>query len=240
VKNNKKKITFQAANQHAKLLVDYPTPSTHNIPDWYRSEKLYSNGENNIINAYKNAPANLTYKACTPLIDTMTSGYIVKTSADIVITIPKNKVKDFSWNVSWSVLDIQDKNVLGNYPVPHGYSSSMLRWHLDWIIKTPPGYSLWITHPSHRYDLPFLTINGFVDTDKHPNRLFLPFFLKDNFEGIIEKGTPIAQILPIKRDHWLTDLKDYDPSTEIIEHNIMKLKILRGYKNFFWSRKKYE
>ena len=240
MKNNKKKITFQPANQHAKLLVDYPKPSTHNIPDWYRSQKVYSNGENNIINAYKKTPLVATYKACTPLIDTMTSGYTITAPADIVVTISKDKIKNISCDVSWLVLDIQDEAVLGNYPIPYGHSTTMLRWNLDWIIKTPPGYSLWITHPSHRHDLPFLTINGFVDTDKHPNRLFLPFFLKDDFEGIIEQGTPIAQIFPVKRDHWVTDLKEYNPDVEIIEKNIMKLKILRAYKQFFWSRKKYE
>jgi hypothetical protein len=240
MKNNKKKITFQPGNQYAKLLVDYPRPATHNIPDWYRSQKIYSNGENNTANAYKKGFSVATYKACTPLIDTMTSGYVVTTPADIMVLIGKDNERNISWNVSWNLLDVQDEAVLGNYPIPHGYSPSMLRWYVDWIIETPPGYSLWITHPSHRYDLPFLTINGFVDTDKYPNKLIFPFFLKDNFEGIIEKGTPIAQIFPIKREHWITNLKEYNPDTEIIERNNVKLKMLRSYKNFFWSKKKYE
>ena len=42
-------------------------------------------------------------------------------------------------------------------------------------------------HPVHRHDLPFFTLTGFVDTDKLPNRLVLPFFIKDGFELIIEK-----------------------------------------------------
>jgi hypothetical protein len=240
MKNNKKKITFQAADQHAKALIDYPKPATHNIPEWYKSQKLYANGENNIIKAYKNGISHATYKACTPLVDTLTSGYIITTSADIVVINEDDGTKNISWNVSWKCLDNQDISVLGNYPIPHGYSPQILRWYLNWIIKTPPNYSLWVTHPSHRYDLPFLTINGFVDTDKHPNRLLLPFFLKEGFEGIIEKGTPIAQLIPIKRDFWTTNTEDYDPILETLQENAMKRKILRGYKNFFWSKKKYE
>jgi len=240
MKNNKKIITFQASSKDAETLIDHPLPATYHIPQWYRSQKLYSNGENNILKAHKEGFSHLTYKACTPLVDTMTSGYILTTPADIIVTEGENKIKNISWNVSWNCLDTQDVNVLGNYPVPHGYSPYVFRWHLDWIIKTPPGYSLWVTHPSHRYDLPFLTINGFVDTDKHPNKLVLPFFLKDGFEGIIERGTPIAQILPVKRDFWTTNLKEYNPMTETLERNAMNRKILRGYKNFFWSKKKYE
>jgi hypothetical protein len=110
---------------------------------------------------------------------------------------------------------------------------------MDWQVITPSGYSLWITHPSQRYDLPFTTVTGFVDTDKFPNRLFLPFFLKDNFEGLIPEGTPIAQIIPIKREVWESEKSDYDPNSDYIHRNMMTLNLFRTYKNKFWSKKEY-
>ena len=99
---------------------------------------------------------------------------------------------------------------------------------------------MWITHPSHRYDLPFTTINGFVDTDLYPNRLVLPFFIKDGFEGIIKEGTPIAQIIPIKRDNWKSIENNFSNQESLNMENYPKINLLRTYKNKYWSKKNYD
>ena len=39
-------------------------------------------------------------------------------------------------------------------------------------------------------------------TDKEVLNFHLPMWLKKDFIGIIKKGTPIAQIIPFKRDNW--------------------------------------
>jgi hypothetical protein len=83
-------------------------------------------------------------------------------------------------------------------------------------------------------------MNGFIDTDKFPNRLYFPFFLKDGFVGIIPEGTPIAQIIPIKRDSWISEKALYKEGTEFVFENIMKINLIRGYKNKFWSKKEYK
>ena len=68
-------------------------------------------------------------------------------------------------------------------------------------ILTPNKYSLLITHPLNRTDLPFLVSSGFVDSDKTQLSFGkLPFFLKEDFEGIIKAGTPYAQLIPIRRE----------------------------------------
>jgi hypothetical protein len=30
----------------------------------------------------------------------------------------------------------------------------------------------------------------------------IPFFIKEGFSGVIPKGTPIAQVIPFKRESW--------------------------------------
>jgi hypothetical protein len=45
---------------------------------------------------------------------------------------------------------------------------------------------------------------GIVDSDKYHGAGNIPFFLKEEFEGLIPKGTPYAQIIPIKRAEWTT------------------------------------
>lgn len=241
-----KKIIFQSAIKSADYFPSFPEPSHKGVPEWYKKQKLFSNDENDLVKANKkslvnNEQVHFTYKMCKPLIDTITSGYMIKTSADCIVanTDSVNYTPYIQWNVSWPLLDSQDPQVLGNYPIPEGYSPILFRWEVQHKIITPPGYSLWITHPSHRYDLPFLTINGFVDTDKHPNRLVLPFFLKNNFEGIIPEGTPIAQIIPIKRENWISEQKQYTQDIEEKRLDSVKINLSRVYINKFWTKKNY-
>ena len=67
----------------------------------------------------------------------------------------------------------------------------------------------------------------------------LPFFLKEGFEGIIPKGTPIAQIMPFKREPWNSEKEDLNPLTKY-QINNLKSVVQRSYKNRFWSKKTYE
>ena len=95
------------------------------------------------------------------------------------------------------------------------------------------------THPHNRFDLPFYTISGIVDTDKYPFSVQFPFFIKENFTGIIKAGTPVAQITFFKRNKWFKTIKKYN------EYNLKKERfkflsnIERSYKNLFWQRKDY-
>ena len=238
-----KKIKFQPFSIQAENLFDHPTPAVKHIPSWYKNQKLYSNGESDYVKANKKSEFKATFKLCTPLVDTITSGYFITLPADVIVSSSPGSDKylpHIDWQVSWEVADIQPQDALGNYPVPTGYNRAFFRWHADWIIKTPPGYSLWVTHPSHRYDLPFITINGFVDTDKHPNSLLLPFFIKEGFEGIIPAGTPIAQIIPIKRDEWKTEIEPFSQLTKDLALDRVNINLVRSYKYKYWTRKKYE
>lgn len=245
----KKEIFFRPMSEYANSLEGVPLPATGHIPKWYKDQKLFSNGENEWLKAKNKNPEKGyagTYKLCVPITDSVTAGYILSTSSDILV---ENAFKDgrysprFTWKTSNKLIDNPDgleHKSLGNYPIPTGYVDIFTRWMIDWQIVTPPGYSLWVTHPSHRFDLPFFTINGFVDTDKHPASLKLPFFLKQGFEGIIPSGTPIAQIIPVKRDNWVSKKIDYTEKYEMISYNLIAEKMIRSYKTKFWSRKSYK
>jgi hypothetical protein len=244
---NFKKITFIPTQKLVDTSFDIPKPATNHVPQWYKDQKLFSNKTNNFLEAYESGDYFGTYKLCVPFVDTVTSGYIIALESDIIVSniapTDKGYIPEITWMSMSQPLDNPDgKKIrsIGNYPVPTGYSPVLFRWGFKWKIKTPSGYSLWITHPSHRHDLPFFTINGFVDTDKHENQLNFPFFVKKGFEGIIEKGTPIAQLIPVKRENWKSEKGNY--SQEEIENGFYKLKqyAVRSYKKQWWSKKKYE
>ncbi len=241
-KNNKKKIIFTAQEEHAQFLTPTPKPASNIIPEWYRKQKSFTNGTNNHLKSLT-SDVFATYKLCVPFIDTLTSGYLITLPASIIVqnvSIDGTYEPRIIWEVGWDVLDAIEKSTYPDYPTPTGFSSVIFRWHSGFIIETPPGYSSWITHPSHRWDLPFLTMNGFIDTDKHPNSILLPFFIKDGFEGIINEGTPIAQIIPIKRDIWQSEKKDLSNKEIFLKRNAAKIDYIRTYRNRYWSKKKYE
>ena len=237
----KKIIKFKEAFEYSDSLTYSPSPASSEVPEWYRKQSLFSNGEQSVIKAIKKSRHDATYKACIPLVDSVTSGYMIKLPADILIynknTEEYNPI--IEWKTSWDLLDSQPSGSLGNYPVPFGHCNKLFRWHTDWIIETPKDYSLWVTHPSHRFDLPFITINGFVDTDLHPNRLLLPFFIREGFEGIVEKGTPIAQVIPVKRDPWESK-KEIFNKKNLYALDLVRTKYFRSYKNMFWNKKSYK
>ena len=80
----------------------------------------------------------------------------------------------------------------------------VIKFNNFWTIESPPGYSLLITHPINRYDLPFTTLTGLIDTDLYKdNFINFPARWRDlSFRGVLPKGTPIAQCIPVKRELW--------------------------------------
>jgi len=239
-----KKIIFEQARKHVDGLLKSPKPASSTLPKWFKDEQRFTNGTTNLLDAFKKPNFNLTYKLCVPVTDSITAGYMLELPADIIVTNMDTTGNDYipiiRWGVEFEIIDSNDTTGLGSYPIPFGYSNTFFRWIIDWKITTPDEYSLWVTHPSHRHDLPFFSLNGFVDTDKHPNALFLPFFIKKGFEGIIKEGTPIAQIIPVKRENWKSVEKKFKDQTDYNFINNIKLNFIRTYKNKYWTKKRYE
>ncbi len=81
----------------------------------------------------------------------------------------------------------------------------IIKFNNFWTIEAPPGYSVLITHPVNRGDLPFTTLTGLVDCDTfHDTPVNFPAHWHDTaFNGVLAKGTPVAQCLPVKRESWV-------------------------------------
>jgi hypothetical protein len=131
------------------------------------------------------------------------------------------------------------KNQISPEMIPAGFSDQPFKFKNNWSIKTPKGYSALFVHPLNRGDLPFYTLSGFVDTDDYNTPVNFPFLIRADFEGIIPKGTPIAQVIPIKRESWTHEVNNYDPKFTIEKEAKLNSTIYRAYKNLFWKRKDY-
>lgn len=214
-------------------------PAKNFIPEWYRLSSSTIDGTRTEL--FKTSPrvTTGTYKKCSPFYDAMTSGYIAFLTSDIEISKNQDETQTVSYRTNRIIVTEHDLGQVKGIPVPNGYSPIVLKWHNQFTISTPKEYSLLFTNPINRFDLPFYTITGVVDTDNYNLPIHYPFFIKKDFSGIIEKGTPIAQIIPIKRDNWSRELEEYNMEKSNAKYDKYFSTIKRSYKNNFWVKKEY-
>jgi len=134
---------------------------------------------------------------------------------------------------------------LDRFPPPQGFHAKHFAWWADWAVELPEGYSALYTQPFNRFELPFWTMGGIVDNDKVHLPGTMPFFFMKGVTGIVPAGSPYAQIIPFKREHWLAEY-DTDISAEEIDAknraNAEKYRRPNGgvYFREVWERRKYQ
>jgi hypothetical protein len=195
-------ITFIANTKNFLDVAPKPVPASRVVPNWFKNTPPYINDKKGID---PNNDPNSTIKKCMPVVDAMNAGYHIVLPCDVwVYNEGENRLK-FQW--SWddiTVVSVQAKQNHALYPTPDNCYNQAFKWVNHWITKTPKGWSCLFTHPMHHDDLPFRCLPALVDTDKFPEPVNFPFFLKKDFSGLIPKGTPIIQILPFKRDRFVS------------------------------------
>jgi len=225
------KITF---TNTSGIDIEQPQPASKFVPDWYKNMESYVGG-NKKPNG--NGGTDATIKRCMPVFDAITAGYIITSPADIYVSI-KDGNQFFEWS-SLGLISFHPIEQAPEHPArkPHAYP----KWNNPWAIKTPKGYSVLFTQPMHRESV-FTILPGIVDTDTYTAPVNFPMVINDpNFEGLIPKGTPIAQVIPFKREGWQMEIgseKELKEQNSITQK--LNTKFFDRYKSMFWSRKEYK
>lgn len=205
-----------------------------NIPKWYKDTPA-------VFGEPSFRPKRTTFKVCSPFLDAITSGYSVTLPVDVIFQ------EDVSTNTllgTWGIADItvlstRSNETMGQFPWPNNYEELAFSWKFPLQISIPKGYSALITHPLNRADLPFYTFSGVID-DFTLYSGELPFLLSKGFRGMIPMGTPIAQIIPFKREDWKS-VEDKTLEKEARLNYLKSSSVFRGwYKNNIWKKKTYE
>lgn len=229
------KIVFTDMTQ---LDLEQPQPASNFIPEWYKNTVSYMNDEKKPTGQGKTS---VTIKKCMPVFDAITAGYIITLPADIWVSIKEDdgkKVQYFEWS-NFGLIDFHPIEQAPLHPnaKPYAYPKIIN----PWAIRTPKGYSSLFVQPFHRESV-FTILPGIVDTDRYSAPVNFPMVINDiNFEGLIPVGTPIAQVIPFKRENWI---KKIGQNNEVnsIKKVIQKLetKFFDRYKTFFWTKKEYK
>lgn len=228
-------IEFIPSSEEVSTFVESPKPSKLSVPEWYKSGESFDKDNIKFVGTDVYKPL----KSCIPFLDSLTSGYIQSTWSDIIIGDNGDTV-NYKWVLPPQPLEHRSTPV--SLPIGIDYYNVELHWKMPWIIKVPKGYSILITHPFNRLDLPFTTLTGIIDADEFHHVRFgnLPFYIKRNFRGIIPAGTPMFQIIPIKRNSFKSKVLPYDKETILKKEYSFGKKLFGEYKNRFWIKKKYD
>lgn len=231
-----KKIKFIPNSQDAYDKLDAPKPASKSIPDWYRLSTKFIGGKMEI----KEYGINKDLKLCVPFLDSLLAGYQIELVCDLVVRKNQDGSRNFSWAEEPEPIAFRSSDIASTLPRPYGHTRQMYAWKTSWGFKTPKGYSTLITHPFNRFDLPFMTTSGIMDTDEYSLGGEVPFFLNESFEGIIPAGTPILQALPFKRDGWKSQKEEFKDGWVKRQAYLVNKVVYGGYKKLMWHRKLYK
>jgi hypothetical protein len=194
-------------------------PASSGLPGWLKAMPSQA------FNAINGREEN-TVKRCPPFVDAMTSGFLIPLICDL-----KFEDGQIIWDndlppgggVSFvrSPIGFHDASQLTGTPLFES-DRFLIKFHNLWTIEAPDGYAVLFTHPFNRFDLPFTTLTGMVDCDRyHDNWIHFPARWHDvNFTGLLPKGTPIAQCLPVKRENWVGRTAPFTPEETQRAHDL--------------------
>jgi hypothetical protein len=240
-----RKITFIADSYSVVPGYDatIPVPTSKTLPEWYRkADRYYKDPQGNTYKDEEGNPAH-SWKSCPAIYDTLSAGYVVRTPCDIEFFeengIPRCRVPDPIFADF-----IQERHPMPDFQVPYGYHDYHFAWYGNWAVRLPDGYSAIYMQPINRYELPFQSTNGIIDSDVVNLFGTIPFFFRKEWYGVLPAGTPFLQIIPFKRENWKSEY-EYPDQMKIYNDNMENIKKYRTpsggvYLNDVWQKRKYE
>lgn len=188
IEGNQLEIVVPHEHQGKYLL---PKPASSMMPEWYKNLDIRPN---------EKAPLDKSVRACMPFMESLTFGWIVPVPVDIAIT----RNDDGSLHAEWDdnthkALGSHSKMQVNRDEFPH--DGELIKFNIPYQFRTPKGVSTLYMPPLNRIETRFRPFSGVVDTDLYMDSINFPALILDReWEGIINAGTPLVQIIPFKRD----------------------------------------
>jgi hypothetical protein len=186
------KIEFLCAKEDAGVIAE-PIPAKSALPDWFRKLPPVDAKHQN---AFDNG---LTIKRCIPFLDAMTTGWVIPLAATVRLEIKdEGRTVNAGWEFDKVMVSNHNAYQIAGHP---SEASPPCKFHNYWTVVTPPGWSCLFTPLLNRPHTVFQVLAGVVDTDTYRSLIHFPF-LPTAGDGthVIEKGTPLVQVIPFKRD----------------------------------------
>lgn len=213
------KVTFSCPPELYDTL-PRPELARRMAPDWYKAMPMEQ--------PLPEGGVDLTVKHCMPFVDALTHGFLMPLQADITV---KDGQFDWDWPQPESPLGFHFPTQAPGVPFVDP-DEVVIKAQNYWTIRTEPGWSILFTHPLNRYDLPFRTLSGLVDTDGFDVLpVHFPMVWVDRgFSGKLPAGTPVAQCIPVKRERLDIEARPMDREEHAAAKTLKeRVKAERGY-----------
>lgn len=189
-----------------KGIIPEPVPANKVIPQWFRSLPGKLPGH---------ALESSTIKRCMPFLDALTLGYVIPLAADVeFITNEDASGVTYRSKFHRPMIENHGPEQLNGDKHP-GHPKPPMKFLNWWAIKVPKGYSVLFLPPINRHEPRFTCMSGLVDCDGYFEFINFPFlFNQPNYVGLLEAGTPLVQVIPIKRDALIDKMRTGSLGTE--------------------------
>lgn len=231
-------ITFIPKHEYVSAYAPKPEPMSKNFPTWWRKQDPYVNGVKEVYNGQYNE----TVKKCPGILDLLVSGYLLKTPCDINIDTTGEEIIFQVHEQHKASISMHNRQQVGEWNFDKEYfMDDVFRIHPMWVVGTQKGYSTLFIHPSFHDDLPFRIVPAVVDTDMYIADGPFSLIIKRGFKGVIEKGTPLIQCIPFKREEFEMNILD-EPDLKALNLIPYKLRSKFGgaYKKYMWEKKVFK
>lgn len=178
--------------------LERPVPARAALPPWLRAmpATAFSDLHGQEVR---------TVKQCPPVVDAMGHGFTIPLPCDVIV---RDGRLSWDWDLPPLSVDAHPRSPL-SFHAPaqvtgtpwHRRDRAIVKFNSFWTVELEPGHSLFATHPVNRDDLPFRLLTGLVDADRFTDVgiLFPAVWSDPGFEGVLPRGTPVAQCFPVAR-----------------------------------------
>jgi hypothetical protein len=200
-----------------------PVPARLALPDWLRTmpRHAFSDLHGEDIR---------TVKHCPPFVDAMSQGFVIPLPCDVRV---EGGRLSWDWDIPALTAGTHPRAPI-SFHAPaqvegtpfHEPGQVVVKFNSFWTVALEPGWSLFATHPVNRADLPFRLLSGLVDADRFHDVgiLFPAVWLDPDFSGVLPRGMPVAQCIPVPRaplelDYAVMDqaeLRQYDETARTL------------------------
>jgi len=171
-----------------------PKPAKYFIPEWWKNIPLAK------------SPIETTIKECPGFPDFFSQGYIIPMWMDSHLRYSK---ETDTWGSESSRLmapwEIHNHGQFLNHTSVSMYgekASIAFKSNSPWLIKTPPGYSVFQMPLFYHFNGDYSVLPGVVDTDIHTEMNQQVLYHSDKQEIFIKRGDPFVLYIPFKRTKY--------------------------------------
>lgn len=172
----------------------------------------------------KSAVREVNIKYCPGIIQYMKNGYVVRAWQDILIEAdkegdnffwecPSSRKRSMNFDLPKDVNDGEkdigafERTVFYDFFPRKNTLKNVLKINTPWYVKLPPGYAALIVPVWYDNEERFSTIPGILETDYLEKLNIQIYWHVLGTREIIEAGTPLAKIIPIKLEDWSHEVR---------------------------------